>query len=229
METPETIRLALQTGEWVTSLDFSDAYFHIPIAQRSRRYLRFHLNKTIYQFTSLPFGLAMAPLKFTKVIKVKLMAQTKGIRIHQYLDDWLLRASSQETCLQHTWILLAICQDLGWVMNMEKSELSPQRDFNFVGYRFDLVTGLVLPTQDWWKALQEKLNRNSCTVKQFMCLIGLLTATEKQIWSGGLHMRPIQWRLKRHWHVLEILQKRSFRFSSPSTHTWIGGWTGTMF
>ena len=35
METPETIRLSLQKGEWVTCLDFSDAYFHIPINQRS--------------------------------------------------------------------------------------------------------------------------------------------------------------------------------------------------
>ena len=34
METLETIRLSLQKGEWVTSLDFSDAYFHIPIAQK---------------------------------------------------------------------------------------------------------------------------------------------------------------------------------------------------
>ena len=99
METPETIRLSLQQGEWVTSLDFSDAYFHIPIAQRSRKYLRFHLNKISYHFTSLPFGLATAPLEFTKVVKeVKLMAQARGIRIHQYLDDWLLRAPSQEIC-----------------------------------------------------------------------------------------------------------------------------------
>ena len=30
METPETIRTSLQQEEWVTSLDFSDAYFHIP-------------------------------------------------------------------------------------------------------------------------------------------------------------------------------------------------------
>ena len=43
METPETIRLSLKTGEWITSLDFSDAYFHIPIGQRSRKYLRFCL------------------------------------------------------------------------------------------------------------------------------------------------------------------------------------------
>ena len=88
METPETIWLSLQKGEWVTSLDFSDAYFHIPIAQRSRKYLRFHLNKVNYQLTSLPFGLATAPLEFTKVVKeVKLMAQARGIRIHQYLNN----------------------------------------------------------------------------------------------------------------------------------------------
>ena len=32
METPESIHLSLQQGEWVTSLDFSNAYFHIPIS-----------------------------------------------------------------------------------------------------------------------------------------------------------------------------------------------------
>ena len=31
METPETIRTSLQQGEWVTSIDFKDAYFHIHI------------------------------------------------------------------------------------------------------------------------------------------------------------------------------------------------------
>ena len=40
-----------------------------------------------------------------------------------------------------------------------------------------------------------------------MSLIGLLTATEKQVVSGRLHMRPIQWHLKRCWHVPESLEK----------------------
>ena len=44
-------------------------------------------------------------------------------------------------------------------------------------------------------------------VRQFMSLIDLLTATEKQVLSGCLHMRPIQWHLKRHWHVPEVLEK----------------------
>ena len=69
METPETIRVSLHKGEWVTSLDFSDAYFHIPIHPRSRKYHRFFLNNKAYQFTALPFGLVTAPLEFTKVVK----------------------------------------------------------------------------------------------------------------------------------------------------------------
>ena len=212
METPEIVRLSLQRGERVTSLDFSDAYFHIPISQRSRKYLRFFLGKKAYQFTALPFDLATAPLEFTKVVKeVKLMAQARGIRIHQYLDDCLVRAPDQETCRLHTQTLLALCRELGWVVNMEKSELTPQQVFNFVGYWFDLLSGRVLPTQDRWITLQQKLQfikgRKSCSVRQFMSLIGLLTATEKQVWAGRLHMRPVQWHLKRHWHVPKSLEK----------------------
>ena len=66
------------------------------------------------------------------------MAQARGIRIHQYLDDWLLRAPCQETCRRHTQTLLDLCHDLGWVVNLSKSELTPQQVFNFDDYRFDL-------------------------------------------------------------------------------------------
>ena len=98
METPETIRTSLQAGEWVTSIDFKAAYFHIPIHSQSRKYMRFHLQGRSYQFKALPFGLSTAPMEFTVVAKeVKLMALQKGIRIHQYLDDWLVRASTHDT------------------------------------------------------------------------------------------------------------------------------------
>ena len=183
METPETIRTSLQQGEWVTSVDFKDAYFHIPIQEQSRKYLRFHVQGQTYQFKALPFGLSTAPMKFTVLAKeVKLMAIRKGIRI-QYLHDWLVRARSLETCLQHTQILIKMCQDLGWLVNLEKSELEPKQVFDFVGYQFDLGSGRVRPTPDRWQNLQDKiqtlLSLPACPVRQFMSLIGLLTATEK--------------------------------------------------
>ena len=184
METPETIRSSLQQGEWVTSIDFQDAYFHIPIQEQSRKYLRFHVQGLTYQFKALPFGLSTAPLEFTVVAKeVKLMATHKGIRIHQYLDDWLVRSKSRITCLHHTQVLIKMCQDLGWLVNLEKSELEPKQIFDFVGYQFDLRSGRVRPTPDRWQSLQDKihllLSLPACPARQFMSLIGLLTATEK--------------------------------------------------
>ena len=97
METPESIRTSLIPGEWVSSIELSDAYLHIPTHPNSRKYLRFCHMSQVFQFTSLPFGLATAPQVFTMIVKeVKLMALSRGYRLHQYLDDWLIRSQSQE-------------------------------------------------------------------------------------------------------------------------------------
>ena len=166
-----------------------------------------------YQFKALPFGLSTAPMEFTIIAKeVKLMAIHNGIRIHQYLNDWLVRATSHQVCLQHTQILIKMRQRLGWLVNVEKLELKPKQIFNFVGYQFDLQSGRVRPTPDRWRNLQEKIvaliSLPACSVREFMSLIGLLTATEKQVHLGRLHMRPIQWHLKSNWRIPESLEKR---------------------
>ena len=57
------IRTSLQQGEWVTSIVFKDAYFHIPGQEQSRKYLRFHVQDRTYRFKALPFGLSTAPLE----------------------------------------------------------------------------------------------------------------------------------------------------------------------
>ena len=104
-----------------------------------------------------------------------------------------------------------VCQQLGWLVNLEKSELEPKQVFDFVGYQFDVKFGRVRPTPDQWQNLQEKilklLSLPACPVQQFMSFIGLLTATEKQVYLGRLHMRPIQWHLKNNWSVPESLEK----------------------
>ena len=42
-----------------------------------------------------------------------------------------------------------MCQQLGWLMNLEKSELEPQQDFDFVGYQFVFGSDRFRPTLDW--------------------------------------------------------------------------------
>ena len=56
-----------------------------------------------------------------------------------------------------------------------------------------------------------------------MSLIGLLTATEKQVPLGRLHMRAIQWHLKNHWRIPESLEKEIPvpRSLHPNLQWWI--------
>ena len=136
METPESIRTSLIPGKWVASIDLSDAYLHIPIHPNSRKYLRFCHRSQVFQFTSLLFRLATAPQVFTMIVKeVKLMALSRGLRLHQFLDDWLIRSQSQEESLVSTQAVVDLTQPLGWIINQEKSELISSQVFFVRGLR----------------------------------------------------------------------------------------------
>ena len=164
----------------------------------------------VFQFTSLPFGLATAPQVFTMVVKeVKLMALSRGLRLHQYLDDWLIRSQSQEEALVNTRTVVDLTQSLGWILNQEKSELKPTQVFSFVGYEYHLDSALVKPTQERWLKLQDLIlrlkSKHVLTARCLMSLIGLLASTEKMVPEGRLHIRPFQFHLKEHWKFPQSL------------------------
>ena len=146
-------------------------------------------------------------MKLTVVAKVlKLMAIHKGIIIGQYLDDWLVKATSHQVCLQHTQERVKICQVLGWLVNLEKSELEPKAGLRpcrfpgLIGSNLNLTFGRTFRTK-YCQYCQYWLVRSSSS-----CLIGLLTATGKQVHLGPLHRRPIQWHLTNIWRVPELLE-----------------------
>ena len=76
--------------------------------------------------------------------KVKLLALKQDIRLYQYLDNWLIRATSKAECEKHTTNLLSQVWTLGFVVNLPKSELTPQQRFDFIGYRFCWIRVLSL-------------------------------------------------------------------------------------
>ena len=158
----------------------------------------------------LPFGLATAPQVFTMIVKeVKLMALSRGPRLHQYLDDWLIRSKSQEEAQVNPQAVVDLTQSLGWIINQEKSELKPPQVFSFVGYVYHLHSALVKPTQERWLKLQDLIlrlkSKHVLTARCLMSLIGLLASTEKMVPEGRLHMRPFQFHLKEHWRYPQSL------------------------
>ena len=166
------------------------------------------LPKDVFQFTSLPFGLATAPQVFTMIVQeVKLMALSRGIRLHQYLDDWLIRAQYQAQI--NTQTVVDLTQSLWWIINREKSELKLTQVFSFVGYEYHLDSALVKPTQKRWLKLQDLITRlkskHVLTARCLMSLIGLLASMEKMAPEGRFHMRPFQFHLKEHWRFRQSL------------------------
>lgn len=54
---------------FMASIDLKDAYYSVPIAASSRKYLCFQWAGQLYQYTCLPNGLASAPRIFTKLLQ----------------------------------------------------------------------------------------------------------------------------------------------------------------
>ena len=134
-----------------------------------------------------------------------------GIRIHQYLDDWLIRAQSPEESSHNTKVVVDLTESLGWMINQLKSELIPTQVFSFVGYEYHLNSALVKPTQERWQKLQALIlritNQSALTARHLMSLTGLLASTEKMVPEDRLHIRPFQWHLKENWTFPQSLDK----------------------
>ena len=146
METPISIRGAIRQEDWACSIDLKDAYFHIPIHRAYRKFLGISWRNKVFQFVCLPFGLAHSPYVFTKVVReVATILRRQGIRIHCYLDDWLILAQDNLSCKAHTSVVCSLTASLGFVINQEKSSLSPTQSFEYLG-TFDTLVFSVLPT-----------------------------------------------------------------------------------
>ncbi len=138
MITLKQILSQICTEDWFCSLDLKDAYFHIQIAPHHRRFLRFAFEGVAYQYTVLPFGLSLAPRTFTKCMDAALSPlRQMGIRILNYLDDWLILAQSEVELLSHRTLILSHLERLGLRVNFAKSALSPSQRISFVGTVLD--------------------------------------------------------------------------------------------
>lgn len=197
METTRSISASIQPGDWAVSLDLQDAYLHVPVHEADQHYLRFYFQGKVYQFLALPFGLASAPLIFTTVVRAFVAPfHSLGLKLHFYLDDWLLRFPSRRLLLRQLSLVRGKTTLAGWLVNVPKSELNPAQDFIFIGIRFDTRLGLMFPPPDrilkirsWVMAWRR---RDSASAREFLQLLGLLNSAADQVLVGRLYMRPLQ-------------------------------------
>ena len=85
-------------------------------------------------------------------------AHLNGVSLHVYLDDWLLNPISEELAKQQTQWLLDLCARLGWVVNVEKSSLTPSQVAIYLGISLDTRVGLAYPSErriERWLSISE--------------------------------------------------------------------------
>ncbi|KAI2660848.1 hypothetical protein H4Q32_008522 [Labeo rohita] len=130
----------VRAQDWFVAIDLKDAYFHVSILPRHRPFLRFAFEGRAYQYRVLPFSLSLSPLIFTKIAEAALTPlREMGIRVCNYLDDWLILAHSLELVCTHREVVLNHLAQLGLRVNWEKSKLSPVQRISFLGVELDSI------------------------------------------------------------------------------------------
>ena len=91
MESVWTIAAGWVEALWGITVDLEDAYFNVPISVDFQQYLAFVVDGVVYVFLRLPFGLALAPWAFHRVMRpIKGFCHRQGLLLHSYLDDFFL-------------------------------------------------------------------------------------------------------------------------------------------
>ena len=197
MEGIQLLRDLMEEGDWLVKLDLKDAYLTINVAEEFRKYLKFFWRNKIMEFTSLPFGIAIAPRVFTKIMKVPIaILRRLGIRLVIYLDDIMIMNQSLSGIQSDLSTAVYLLENLGFLINQKKSVLVPTHVTEFLGFTVNSETmTLSLPKDKVIKIKQNCLDlvsRQSVSARDLAQLIGRLTATNQAVLPSPLHYRSLQ-------------------------------------
>ncbi|XDV22692.1 hypothetical protein PO909_027538 [Leuciscus waleckii] len=179
------------------AIDLKDAYFHVSILPRHRPFLRFAFEGQAYQYAVFPFGLALSPHIFTKVVEAALVPlREHGVRILNNLVDWLILAHSRDQVCEHRDLVLRHQARLGLRVNWEKSKLCPVQRISFLVMEIDSVAMCAQLTseraQSLLTCLRQFEGKSAVPVKLFQRLLGHMASAAAVTLLGLFHMRPLQ-------------------------------------
>lgn len=203
MEDSRTACKLVQSKWYMSTIDMKEAYLLIPVAKQFRKYLRFHYNaqnsnETItYEFNALPYGLAIAPRCFTKIVReVVGFLRSRGFLSVSYLDDLLCLGSSYEECLRNVKETVKLLECLGFVINYDKSNLQPQTSCKFLGFIYDttdMTLSLPLDKRNKIASLVQKYSElPTVSIRNFSQLIGVLVAACPAVRYGWLYTKILE-------------------------------------
>ena len=138
LEDYRTLNKLISPGCFLATLDLKDAYYMVPIKESNKKYLCFTFNNKSYAFNVLPFGLSSAPYVFTKIMKPAMAHLRRlGFLSVVYLDDWAIIGNTKHANQKNIDTTIKLLENLGFIINFEKSQLEPKQSIKFLGFVFN--------------------------------------------------------------------------------------------
>lgn len=114
---------ALAGSRWFSTLDFSNGYWQVEVAEQDREKTAFTTGQGLYQWRSMPMGLSNSPATFQRMMELVL----RGLPWHicmVYLDDILIYSGTFEEHLTHLKEVFSRIQSAGLKLNPGKCHLA---------------------------------------------------------------------------------------------------------
>ena len=163
---------------WMASFDLKSGYHHIDIHEKYHTYLGFSWKNQHYVYTTCPFGLSVAGLVFSKVLRelVKIW-RSKGIKVVLYLDDGFITSESEQKTNMAAKIIHNDLLAAGFVINTEKSVWKPVQRLKWLGFIMDTKQNMFIVPEDKLDRLRSQINRllkfqNSCSARDVAKVVG---------------------------------------------------------
>ncbi|XP_061709647.1 uncharacterized protein LOC133519626 isoform X1 [Cydia pomonella] len=197
LEDVRTLCKLVTTDDYMCTIDLKHAYYLVPINESHKKYLRFTFNKKIYEFNCMPFGLSTAPLVFTKLLKPAIETlREQGIRIIIYLDDIICLGSTYKECLNNTQTTCNLLQCLGFIINEEKSSITPSQVKEYLGFTINSRNMTLSPTlkkrNNLYSLIKNFLKIKSCSIREFAKLLGNLVSVCIAIPYGFVYTKKLE-------------------------------------
>lgn len=174
MPTLESILAKLNGATLFSTIDLSNAFFHIELDKESRHLTNFYTEFGVFRCVRLPFGLCNAPDVFQEVMQRVILGGCEGVI--NYLDDVLIFGSTKEEHDANLAVVLSRLQQHNVKLNADKCVYSSQT-VKFVGFTL---------TPQGWSVTDEKLSaiksfRTPTTCSEVKSFLGLVTFADRFI------------------------------------------------
>lgn len=194
---------------WMTKLDLSDAFLTVPLRDSQ---LGFQLKDKFYTWQRMPFGIKQAPFILHTLTKtIRRFAVDDRSRIFSFYDDFLVLGRTKKDAHECTSRLIRALNDVGFKINMKKSELGPTQQITFLGCVVNLADYTVRQAHKRVKSVLRllwALERNSIPLKMAQRVMGVLMWVAQTNVTLRPLLRPICSSLGR-------ASGRRFRFRLP--------------